>query len=271
MAQAVTRLWPGARYAIGPVDRGRLLLRLRAARRRALHRRGPRPASRRRCGTSSPRTSPSSAGALDRARAWRSSPTSPTSGRSSRASAPGRRRRGRRRRGRGADRRQHLPEPPTPFIDLCRGPHVPSTKGSAIQADQVAGGLLAGRREAPAAAADLRHGVGVGGGPGRLPAPAWRRPSGATTASSGVELDLFSFPAEIGRGLAVFHPKGGTVRKLMEDYSRQRHERGRLRVRLLRRTSPSRRCSRSRATWTGTPTPCTRPWRWTGATTTSSP
>src|SRR6188472_1722938 len=40
----------------------------------------------------------------------------------------------------------------------------------------------------------------------------------------GVELDLFSFPDEIGSGLAVFHPKGGIVRKVMEDYSRERHE-----------------------------------------------
>src|SRR6202035_4474781 len=39
----------------------------------------------------------------------------------------------------------------------------------------------------------------------------------------GAELDLFSFPTEIGSGLPVFHPKGGTVRRLMEDYSRQRH------------------------------------------------
>ena len=40
----------------------------------------------------------------------------------------------------------------------------------------------------------------------------------------GAELDLFSFPDEIGSGLAVFHPKGGIVRRVMEDYSRQRHE-----------------------------------------------
>jgi threonyl-tRNA synthetase len=39
----------------------------------------------------------------------------------------------------------------------------------------------------------------------------------------GIELDLFSFPEEIGSGLSVFHPKGGLVRKIMEDYSRQRH------------------------------------------------
>jgi threonyl-tRNA synthetase len=40
----------------------------------------------------------------------------------------------------------------------------------------------------------------------------------------GAELDLFSFPEEIGSGLAVFHPKGGVLRKVMEDYSRRRHE-----------------------------------------------
>jgi len=40
----------------------------------------------------------------------------------------------------------------------------------------------------------------------------------------GLDLDLFSFPEEIGSGLAVFHPKGGVVRRVMEDYSRQRHQ-----------------------------------------------
>ncbi len=40
----------------------------------------------------------------------------------------------------------------------------------------------------------------------------------------GAELDLFSFPAEIGSGLPVFHPKGGIIRRIMEDYSRRRHE-----------------------------------------------
>jgi threonyl-tRNA synthetase len=40
----------------------------------------------------------------------------------------------------------------------------------------------------------------------------------------GVELDLFSFPDEIGSGLAIFHPKGGIIRREMEDYSRRRHE-----------------------------------------------
>ena len=39
----------------------------------------------------------------------------------------------------------------------------------------------------------------------------------------GNELDLFSFPEEIGSGLAVFHPKGGIIRQAMEEYSRRRH------------------------------------------------
>ena len=42
----------------------------------------------------------------------------------------------------------------------------------------------------------------------------------------GAELDLFSFPEQVGSGLAVFHPKGGVVRRVMEDYSRRRHEEG---------------------------------------------
>ncbi len=40
----------------------------------------------------------------------------------------------------------------------------------------------------------------------------------------GAELDLFSFPVELGSGLPVFHPKGGIIRRVMEDYSRRRHE-----------------------------------------------
>ena len=64
----------------------------------------------------------------------------------------------------------------------------------------------------------------------------------------GAELDLFSFPEEIGSGLAVFHPQGGLIRRLMEDYSRDRHEEARLRVRRTRRTSRSRSCSRRAGT-----------------------
>ena len=60
----------------------------------------------------------------------------------------------------------------------------------------------------------------------------------------GAELDLFSFPEEIGSGLAVFHPKGGTVRRVMEEYSRQRHEASGYEF-VYSPTSPNPNCSRS--------------------------
>src|SRR5262245_16386468 len=110
------------------------------------------------------------------------------------------------------------------FIDLCRGPHVPSTKSlGAFKLTKVAGAYWRGGEKRPmlqriygtaweskAALDDYLH---------RLE-EAERRDH----RRLGVELDLFSFPEEIGSGLAVWHPKGGLVRKIMEDYSRARHE-----------------------------------------------
>src|SRR3954463_5684910 len=109
------------------------------------------------------------------------------------------------------------------FIDLCRGPHVPHTKRlGQFKLMRVAGAYWRGDEHRPmlqriygtawASKADLdAHLV-------RLQEAAKRDPR-----KLGVELDLFSFPEEVGSGLAVFHPKGGTVRRLMEDYSRMRH------------------------------------------------
>ncbi|MGO8872593.1 MAG: threonine--tRNA ligase [Acidimicrobiales bacterium] len=110
------------------------------------------------------------------------------------------------------------------FTDLCRGPHVPSTSRLGHFAlMRVAGAYWRGDEkrqqlqriygtawESEQALADHLH---------RL-AEAERRDH----RRLGVELDLFSFPEEIGSGLVVFHPKGGTVRRLMEEYSRRRHE-----------------------------------------------
>ncbi|MHB1924842.1 MAG: threonine--tRNA ligase [Acidimicrobiales bacterium] len=110
------------------------------------------------------------------------------------------------------------------FIDLCRGPHVPSTgRLGHFKLLRVAGAYWRGDEKRPqlqriygtawASAADLAEHLH------RLEEAEKR-----DHRKLGVELDLFSFPDEIGSGLAVFHPKGGLIRKLMEDYSRRRHE-----------------------------------------------
>ncbi|MHB1445771.1 MAG: threonine--tRNA ligase [Acidimicrobiales bacterium] len=110
------------------------------------------------------------------------------------------------------------------FVDLCRGPHVPSTgRLGHFKLLRVAGAYWRGDEKRPqlqriygtawASAADLGEHLH------RLEEAEKR-----DHRKLGVELDLFSFPDEIGSGLAVFHPKGGLIRKLMEDYSRRRHE-----------------------------------------------
>ena len=112
----------------------------------------------------------------------------------------------------------------TAFIDLCRGPHVPSTgRLGAFKLMRVAGAYWRGNEKGP----QLQ----------RIYGTAWETRAALDEhlhrleeaekrdhRKLGAELDLFSFPDEIGSGLAVFHPKGGIVRKVMEDYSRQRHE-----------------------------------------------
>jgi threonyl-tRNA synthetase len=113
-----------------------------------------------------------------------------------------------------------------PFVDLCRGPHVPSTrKLGAFKLTKVAGAYWRGDEKRPMLQ--------------RIYGTAWESKAALDEhlhrleeaekrdhRKLGQELDLFSFPDEIGSGLAVFHPKGGAVRRVMEDYSRRRHEEG---------------------------------------------
>ena len=110
------------------------------------------------------------------------------------------------------------------WSDLCRGPHLPSTKHiPAFKLMRSAGAYWRGSEKNPMLQ--------------RIYGTAW--PSQDELAAYldllaeaekrdhrrlGTELDLFSFPEEIGSGLAVFHPKGGIIRRAMEDYSRKRHE-----------------------------------------------
>jgi threonyl-tRNA synthetase len=112
------------------------------------------------------------------------------------------------------------------FVDLCRGPHVPDTGWlGAIKVLRVAGVYWRGDAQNE----QLQRVYGT----------AWfsrddldaylHRVEEARKRDHrrlGAELDLFSFPDEIGSGLAVFHPNGGLVRTLMEDYSRKRHAEG---------------------------------------------
>jgi threonyl-tRNA synthetase len=109
--------------------------------------------------------------------------------------------------------------------DLCRGPHLPTTKliSNAFGLMRTGGAYWRGSEKNP----QLQ----------RIYGTAWptkddlkahlERLAEAERRDHrklGQELDLFSFPDQLGSGLAVFHPKGGVLRKVMEDYSRQRHE-----------------------------------------------
>ena len=109
------------------------------------------------------------------------------------------------------------------FVDLCRGPHVPRTSRLGhFKLMRVAGAYWRGDEKRP----QLQ----------RIYGTAWESADALKAhlyqieeakrrdhRLLGEELDLFSFPREIGPGLAVIHPRGGTIRRLMEDYSRRRH------------------------------------------------
>ena len=112
----------------------------------------------------------------------------------------------------------------TCFTDLCRGPHVPSTKRlGAFKLTKVAGAYWRGNEKGPM----LQRIYGTAWESKDALAEHLHRLEEAERRDHrklGVELDLFSFPEEIGSGLAVFHPKGALVRRIMEEYSRERHE-----------------------------------------------
>ena len=113
----------------------------------------------------------------------------------------------------------------TVWKDLCRGPHVPSTRtvGNAYSLTRVAAAYWRGNENNK----QLQRIYGTAWATkDDLKAHQERLEEAAKRDHRrlGQELDLFSFPDEIGSGLAVFHPKGGIMRRVMEDYSRKRHE-----------------------------------------------
>jgi len=113
------------------------------------------------------------------------------------------------------------------FIDLCRGPHVPSTNHHLghFKLMRVAGAYWRGDEKNP----QLQRIYGTAWHSRQALEEHLHRLEEAAKRDHrklGAELDLFSFPEELGGGLAVWHPKGAIVRKAMEDYSRQRHLQG---------------------------------------------
>jgi len=112
------------------------------------------------------------------------------------------------------------------FVDLCRGPHVPSTgRLGHFALMKVAGAHWRSSEKGPMLqriyGTAWESKAALDGHLHRL-AEAEKRDH----RRLAVEQDLLSFPPELGGGLAVWHPKGAIVRKLMEDYSRERHQNG---------------------------------------------
>ncbi len=110
------------------------------------------------------------------------------------------------------------------FIDLCRGPHVPTTKRlGAFKLMKVAGAYWRGDEKRPM----LQRIYGTAWPTKKELDEHLHRLAEAERRDHrklGVELDLISFPDELGGGLAVWHPKGARVRRQMEDFSRAEHE-----------------------------------------------
>jgi threonyl-tRNA synthetase len=112
------------------------------------------------------------------------------------------------------------------FFDMCRGPHVPSTgRLGHFALQRVAGAYWRGDHDRPM----LQRIYGTAWASKKDLEEHLRRLEEAEKRDHrrlAAELDLVSWPEELGPGLAVWHPKGATVRRVMEDYSRARHERG---------------------------------------------
>ncbi|WP_342024461.1 threonine--tRNA ligase [Arthrobacter citreus] len=110
------------------------------------------------------------------------------------------------------------------WCDLCRGPHLPNTKliSNAFALTRSAAAYWLGDQKNQ----QLQRIYGTAW-PTKDALKAYQERLAEAERRDhrklGTELDLFSFPDELGSGLPVFHPKGGIIRKAMEDYSRQRH------------------------------------------------
>ena len=110
------------------------------------------------------------------------------------------------------------------FIDLCRGPHLPSTaRLKAFRLMRTAGAYWRGDEKNP----QLQRIYGTAWESGKALDEYLNRLEEAAKRDHrrlGAELDLYSFPSDLGSGLAVWHPQGGILRRTIEDYSRRTHE-----------------------------------------------
>jgi threonyl-tRNA synthetase len=110
------------------------------------------------------------------------------------------------------------------WCDLCRGPHLPNTKliSNAFALTRSSAAYWLGNQNNQ----QLQRIYGTAW-PTKDALKAYQERIAEAERRDhrklGAELDLFSFPDELGSSLPVFHPKGGIIRKAMEDYSRQRH------------------------------------------------
>jgi threonyl-tRNA synthetase len=109
------------------------------------------------------------------------------------------------------------------FVDLCRGPHLPATgRLAAFKLLRIAGAYWRGDEKRP----QLQRIYGTAWESRKALDEYLERLEEARKRDHrklGTDLDLFSFPAELGSGLAVWHPKGATTRMIMEDYSKRTH------------------------------------------------
>jgi threonyl-tRNA synthetase len=109
------------------------------------------------------------------------------------------------------------------FVDLCRGPHLPSTgRLPAVKLLRTAGAYWRGDERRP----QLQRIYGTAWESRKALDAYLNRLEEARKRDHrrlGVDLELFSFPSELGSGLAVWHPKGAMTRTVMEDYSRRTH------------------------------------------------
>ena len=206
LAAAVIELFPDVKLGIGPpIDNGFFYEFLRE---RALHAGRPRNASRKRCTSSRRTTCPTSARSFPRRKRIELYKNSNQGFKCELVE-------------------EKAIEPMVSFyttgkfIDFCRGPHIPSTgRIRAFKLMNVAGAYWKGQEGNPQMQRIYARLLFHSDGTRRISAPPGRGQTPRSPPARRTELDLFSIQEEAGPGLIFWHPKGGLIRKLIEDWLR---------------------------------------------------